>query len=79
MSKHIRMITNVFLLQTYLLRINSKEFPNLKVFDGNAVEVKVFVDLLVLVMDIVNKIEHFVSITFWLGNPIQRGNYQVSR
>ena len=63
MSKHIRMITNVFLLQTYLLRIDSKEFLNLKVFDGNAVEVKVFVDQLVLFMDIVNKIEHFVSIT----------------
>ena len=63
MSKHIRMITKVFLLQTYLLRIDSKEFLNLKVFDGYAVEVKVFVDLLVLVMDIVNKIEHFVSFT----------------
>jgi hypothetical protein len=63
MSKHIRMITNVFFLQTYLLRINSKEFLNLKVFDGYAVEVKVFVDLLVLVMDIINKIEHFVSFT----------------
>ena len=63
MSKHIRMITNVFLLQTYLLRIDSKEFLNLKVLDGNGVEVKVFVDLLVLVMDIVNKIEHFVSFT----------------
>ena len=63
MSKHIRMITKVFLLQTYLLRINSKEFLNLKVFDGNAVEVKVFVDQLVLFMDIVNKFEHFVSFT----------------
>ena len=48
MSKHIRMPTNVFLLQTYLLSINSKEFLYLKVFDSNAVEVKVFVDLLYL-------------------------------
>ena len=79
MSKQIRMPTNVFLLQTYLLRINSKEFLYLKVFDSNAVEVKVFVDLLVLVMDIVNKFKHFVSLTCRLGNPNQRCNDQILR
>ena len=79
MSKHIRMPTNVFLLQTYLLRINSKEFLYLKVFDSNAVEVKVFVELLVLVMDIVYKFKHFVSLTCRLGNPNQRCNDQILR
>ena len=79
MSKHIRMPTNVFLLQTYLLRINSKEFFYLKVFDSNAVEVKVFVELFVLVMDIVYKFKHLVSLTCRLGNPNQRCNDQILR